>query len=151
MEQGCSFLWPAGCRPMMCLPSGKLVQLEVHHFIPYLKSSGDDEDSEKLAAPALAALLPFLEKSHGAEAARTITERMCVAAPSETGPTTTRSCLKPAKLPIPILPPTKGGFQFVKGFGGIGGFLRYRMDVDDVIGDAMGNYDEDFDPDEDFI
>lgn len=43
------------------------------------------------------------------------------------------------------------GFQFVKGFGGIGGFLRYRMDVDDVIGDAMGNYDEDFDPDEDFI
>ena len=43
------------------------------------------------------------------------------------------------------------GFQFVKGFGGIGGFLRYRMDVDDVIGDAMGNYDDDFDPDEDFI
>ena len=43
------------------------------------------------------------------------------------------------------------GFQFCKGFGGIGGFLRYRMDVDDVIGDATGNYDEDFDPDEDFI
>ena len=43
------------------------------------------------------------------------------------------------------------GFQFCKGFGGIGGFLRYRMDVDDVIGDAMGNYDDDFDPDEDFI
>lgn len=42
------------------------------------------------------------------------------------------------------------GFQFVKGFGGIGGFLRYKMDVDEVIGDAMGNYD-DFDPDEDFI
>ena len=58
MEQGCSFLWPAGCRPMMCLPSGKLVQLEVHHFIPYLKSNGDDDDSDKLAAPALAALLP---------------------------------------------------------------------------------------------
>lgn len=43
------------------------------------------------------------------------------------------------------------GFQFCKGFGGIGGFLRYKLDLDDVIGDAMGNYDEDFDPDEDFI
>ena len=42
------------------------------------------------------------------------------------------------------------GFQFCKGFGGIGGFLRYKMDIEDVIGDAMGNYD-DFDPDEDFI
>jgi peptide chain release factor subunit 1 len=42
------------------------------------------------------------------------------------------------------------GFQFVKGFGGIGGFTRYKMDLDDVIGDATGNYD-DFDPDEDFI
>ena len=42
------------------------------------------------------------------------------------------------------------GFQFVKGFGGIGGFTRYKMDLDDVIGDAAGNYD-DFDPDEDFI
>ena len=39
----------------------------------------------------------------------------------------------------------------MKGFGGIGGFLRYRIDVDDVIGDAMGNYDDDFDPEEDFI
>ena len=43
------------------------------------------------------------------------------------------------------------GFQFVKGFGGIGGFLRYKVEMDDVIGDAVGNYDEDFDPDEDFI
>jgi len=42
------------------------------------------------------------------------------------------------------------GFQFCKGFGGIGGFLRYKLDIDDVIGDAQGNYD-DFDPDEDFI
>ena len=41
------------------------------------------------------------------------------------------------------------GFQFCKGFGGIGGFLRYRIDVDEVAGDAMGN--DDFDPDEDFI
>ena len=43
------------------------------------------------------------------------------------------------------------GFQFVKGFGGIGGFLRYRIDIDEVIGDACGNYDDDFDPEEDFI
>jgi peptide chain release factor subunit 1 len=41
------------------------------------------------------------------------------------------------------------GFQFCKGFGGIGGFLRYKIDVDDVAGDCMGN--EDFDPEEDFI
>ena len=43
------------------------------------------------------------------------------------------------------------GFQFVRGFGGMGGFLRYRIEIDDVIGDSMGNYDDDFDPDEDFI
>lgn len=43
------------------------------------------------------------------------------------------------------------GFQFCKGFGGIGGFLRYRIELDDIIGDATGNYDEDFDPEEDFI
>ena len=54
MEQGCSFLWPAGCKPMMCLPSGKLVQLEVHHFIPYLKSSGDDDDLVCTCYPTLA-------------------------------------------------------------------------------------------------
>ena len=41
------------------------------------------------------------------------------------------------------------GYQFVKGFGGIGGFLRYKIDVEEIAGDAMGN--EDFDPDEDFI
>lgn len=41
------------------------------------------------------------------------------------------------------------GFQFVKGFGGIGGFLRYKVDVDDVAHDVMGQ--DDFDPDEDFI
>jgi len=39
----------------------------------------------------------------------------------------------------------------VKGFGGIGGFLRYRIELDDIIGDATGNYDDDFDPEEDFI
>jgi len=33
----------------------------------------------------------------------------------------------------------------------MGGFLRYKMDVDTVIGDAMGNYDSDFDPEDDFI
>lgn len=29
-------------------------------------------------------------------------------------------------------------FQFVKGFGGIGGFLRYKLELDDIIGDAAG-------------
>jgi peptide chain release factor subunit 1 len=44
------------------------------------------------------------------------------------------------------------GFQFVKGFGGIGGFLRYKLELDDLIGandELSGN--SDFDPDEDFI
>jgi peptide chain release factor subunit 1 len=41
------------------------------------------------------------------------------------------------------------GNQFCKGFGGIGGILRYKIDVDDFVGDAHGQ--EDFDPDEDFI
>ncbi len=42
------------------------------------------------------------------------------------------------------------GYQFCKGFGGIGGFLRYKIDVDEIAGDAHGNTDA-FDPDEDFI
>jgi len=41
------------------------------------------------------------------------------------------------------------GFQFCKGFGGIGGFLRYKLELDDIKHDATGH--EDFDPDEDFI
>lgn len=42
------------------------------------------------------------------------------------------------------------GFSFVKGFGGIGGFLRYKVDVDEIAGDANGNQD-DFDDENDFI
>jgi len=42
------------------------------------------------------------------------------------------------------------GFQFVKGFGGIGGFLRYKLDIDNIVGDATGQYDSDFGED-DFI
>lgn len=30
------------------------------------------------------------------------------------------------------------GNQFCKGFGGIGGFLRYKIDIDEVVGDAHG-------------
>jgi peptide chain release factor subunit 1 len=41
------------------------------------------------------------------------------------------------------------GNQFCKGFGGIGGFLRYKMDLDAIPVDLEGN--DDFDPDEDFI
>ena len=42
------------------------------------------------------------------------------------------------------------GFQFVKGFGGIGGFLRYKVELEDMHGggDAGG---DDFDPETDFI
>ena len=29
--------------------------------------------------------------------------------------------------------------------------MRYRIELDDIIGDATGNVDDDFDPDEDFI
>lgn len=43
------------------------------------------------------------------------------------------------------------GFQFVKGFGGIGGFLRYKLELDNVRYDATGKDQDDFDPDEDFI
>ena len=42
------------------------------------------------------------------------------------------------------------GFQFVKGFGGIGGFLRYKIELEDQVGDTQGGGD-DFDPDTDFI
>jgi peptide chain release factor subunit 1 len=41
------------------------------------------------------------------------------------------------------------GNQFCKGFGGIGGFLRYKIDVDDIVGDSEPH--DGFDPDEDFI
>ncbi|CDW89307.1 eukaryotic release factor 1 [Stylonychia lemnae] len=42
------------------------------------------------------------------------------------------------------------GYQFVKGFGGIGGFLRYKVDMEDALGD-VGDGGDDFDPDTDFI
>lgn len=42
------------------------------------------------------------------------------------------------------------GFQFVKGFGGIGGFLRYKIDIEDVHDDIQGGGD-DFDAENDFI
>ena len=35
----------------------------------------------------------------------------------------------------------------MQGFGGIGGFIRYKMDLNDVIGDASVNYDK-YEPDE---
>lgn len=42
------------------------------------------------------------------------------------------------------------GFQFVKGFGGIGGFLRYKIELEDHHGD-YGDGGDDFDPETDFI
>ena len=41
------------------------------------------------------------------------------------------------------------GFQFVKGFGGIGGFLRFKIELDEIPDVLDAN--DDFDPDEDFI
>nr|AAT39329.1 eukaryotic release factor 1 [Holosticha sp. HL-2004] len=42
------------------------------------------------------------------------------------------------------------GFQFVKGFGGIGGFLRYKIEIEDHHGeDGAGG--DDFDAETDFI
>lgn len=46
---------------------------------------------------------------------------------------------------------TTEGFQFVKGFGGIGGFLRYKIDIDEIVDNNANLGGEDFDPDEDFI
>ena len=42
------------------------------------------------------------------------------------------------------------GFQFVKGFGGIGGFLRYKIELDQHVGDTNAGGD-DFDAETDFI
>lgn len=42
------------------------------------------------------------------------------------------------------------GFQFVKGFGGIGGFLRYKVELEDHHAENQAGGD-DFDPDTDFI
>lgn len=46
---------------------------------------------------------------------------------------------------------TQEGFQFVKGFGGIGGLLRYKIDVDEIMDNNADVGGDDFDPDEDFI
>ena len=47
---------------------------------------------------------------------------------------------------------TQEGFQFVKGFGGIGGCLRYKIDLDEIMDNNDANMGgDDFDPDEDFI
>ena len=42
------------------------------------------------------------------------------------------------------------GFQFVKGFGGIGGFLRYKIDLANHVDGITGGGD-DFNAEEDFI
>jgi hypothetical protein len=42
------------------------------------------------------------------------------------------------------------GFQFVKGFGGLGAFLRYQIQEFNYH-DAGANSDDSFDPEEDFI
>lgn len=42
------------------------------------------------------------------------------------------------------------GFQFVKSFGGIGGFLRYKIELEDQIGYTNATGDG-FDAEKDFI
>ena len=46
---------------------------------------------------------------------------------------------------------TQEGFQFVKGFGGIGGLLRYKIDLDEIMDNNANLGGDEFDPDEDFI
>lgn len=46
---------------------------------------------------------------------------------------------------------TQEGFQFAKGFGGIGGVLRYKVDIDEIMDNNADLGGDDFDPDEDFI
>jgi len=46
---------------------------------------------------------------------------------------------------------TQEGFQFAKGFGGIGGLLRYKIDIDEIMDNNADLGGDDFDPDEDFI
>nr|AAG25924.1 peptide chain release factor 1b [Euplotes octocarinatus] len=43
------------------------------------------------------------------------------------------------------------GFQFVNGFGGIGGFLRYKLEMENHDYDKEDVGGEEFNPDEDFI
>lgn len=56
-----------------------------------------------------------------------------------------------AKIEL-ITDKTQEGTQFVQGFGGIGGFLRYKIDMDelpDMENTNLGG--DDFDAEEDFI
>ena len=46
---------------------------------------------------------------------------------------------------------TQEGFQFCKGFGGVGGLLRYKIDIDEFVEMDKNLGGDDFDPDEDFI
>ena len=56
-----------------------------------------------------------------------------------------------AKIEL-ITDKTQEGFQFVKGFGGIGAMLRDKIDIDEIANDFDENVGgEDFDADEDFI
>lgn len=56
-----------------------------------------------------------------------------------------------AKIEL-ITDKTQEGFQFVKGFGGIGGTLRWKVELDAIPQDNQDNLGgDDFDADEDFI
>lgn len=55
-----------------------------------------------------------------------------------------------AKLEF-ITDKSQEGFQFVKGFGGIGGFLRYKIELENHVGVTGAGGGDDFDADNDFI
>lgn len=55
-----------------------------------------------------------------------------------------------AKLEF-ITDKSQEGFQFVKGFGGIGGFLRFKIELENHIGVTGIGGGDDFDADNDFI
>lgn len=55
-----------------------------------------------------------------------------------------------AKLEF-ITDKSQEGYQFVNGFGGIGGFLRFKIEMNEDGYDKEDAGGEDFDPDEDFI
>lgn len=55
-----------------------------------------------------------------------------------------------AKLEF-ITDKSQEGFQFVKGFGGIGGFLRFKIELENHIGVTGTGGGDDFDNENDFI
>ena len=143
MEQGCSFLWPSGCQTMFCVPNGKLVLLEVHHFIPYLNVAGDKEEEQELAMQARENLVENLTQSHGGKASDFITTCILKAAaaaiPSER-PAWPR--LKPSTSPGPMLSDSDDGFSCGLSRSKLAKVIRTRKEIADPSGRALPRPEE---------